>query len=152
MSSTELLQYGSVFLLSIVKLVLGSVPLSLVYIKSFGLSFVLCMTLCCIGGYLGVFIFTNMGKRLWVWWDNLPFNRSREKKPKTMASKRRTIYIKNKYGLWGISFLSPVLLSIPGGCIMASRFYKDKSAIYLRMCIAITVWVWGSGLLLWLVF
>ncbi len=110
------------------------------------------MTLCCIGGYLGVFIFTNWGKRMWLWWDNLRFNRRKVKKPKTMASKRRTIYIKNKYGLWGISFLSPVLLSIPGGCIMASRFYKDKATIYLRMCIAITVWVWGSGLLLWLVF
>jgi len=144
--------YISIFLLSIVKLVLGSVPLSIGFIKVYKISFVISMTLCCIGGYIGVIIFSNVGQKLWDWLGQFAWYRSYiERNPSTIKSRRRIVYIKNKYGLWGISFLSPIILSIPGGCILAARFYSNKSRIFYRMAISITIWVWGSGAILYLI-
>lgn len=151
MEKTEIFQYLSIYLLSIVKLVLGSVPLSMVYIKMNHLSVVACLTLCCLGGFSGTIVFTRLGNNLWIWLETFGWYRSYQANSKkaSIASRRRLINIKNKYGLAGIAFLSPILLSIPGGCILASRFFKNRTSIYIHMFVSIIIWVWGSGLALY---
>jgi hypothetical protein len=64
------------------------------------------------------------------------------KKPKKKFTKgnRRFIKIKNKYGLIGISMLTPVLFSIPIGCFLASRFYAGKKTTIPIMLIGIVFW------------
>jgi hypothetical protein len=153
MAQNEIIQYFSIFLLSIVKLVLGSVPLAILYIKLNHLSFVTSMVVCCLGGFTGMFIFTTLGEKMWIWLDTFEwYKKYKKNNPSTIKSRRRLIHIKNKYGLWGVSFLSPILLSIPGGCLLASRFYSNKGRIYFRMSVSIIVWVWVSGALLNFVF
>jgi hypothetical protein len=68
--------------------------------------------------------------------------RKRKKSPKKVFSKnnRRFISVKNKYGLWGISLLTPVLFSIPIGCFLATRFYKTNSTTFAVMLIGMVVW------------
>lgn len=65
-----------------------------------------------------------------------------KKKKKKVFTKgnRRFIKIKNKYGLIGISALTPILLSIPLGCFLASRFYKGKKTTIPIMLVGILFW------------
>jgi hypothetical protein len=53
---------------------------------------------------------------------------------------RRIVSIFRKYGLFGITFLTPVLLSIPLGTIIANSLEKNKRKIFLYMFISILFW------------
>lgn len=95
-----------------------------------------------VGGTLGMTFFYFLGKQINFWIDTLLNNRKKKKSPKKVFSKtnRRFISVKNKYGLWGISFLTPVLFSIPIGCFLATRFYKNNSATFVVMLSGMVVW------------
>lgn len=92
-----------------------------------GYSFLETICITIFGGSLGFFVFLKFGtviKVLFRKW--FPF------KPKPQFTKRNRfiIRIKTKYGLYGIALLTPCLLSIPLGAILASLFYsKDKRTI-----------------------
>lgn len=53
---------------------------------------------------------------------------------------RRIITLKTKYGLAGIAFLTPVLLSIPIGTFIATKLVHNKSKIILYMAVSISFW------------
>jgi predicted neutral ceramidase superfamily lipid hydrolase len=53
---------------------------------------------------------------------------------------RRLVSIFRKYGLLGIAFLTPVILSIPIGTIVANSFEPNKRKIFLFMFISILFW------------
>lgn len=90
------------------------------------------------GGSTGVvFFYYAMG-----WINTLIDKLLPKKKKKKVFTKgnRRFIKIKNRYGLIGISALTPILLSIPVGCFLASRFYKGKSTTIPIMLAGIVFW------------
>lgn len=90
------------------------------------------------GGTTGVIFFYYA-----TGWLNVLINKILpQKKKKIVFTKgnRRFITIKNKYGLIGISALTPILLSIPLGCFLASRFYKGKSTTIPIMLAGIVFW------------
>ncbi len=90
------------------------------------------------GGFIGVFFFYYFSNLI-----NRALNKFfKKKKKKNIFSKkvRRFIRIKNKYGLVGISLLTPVILSIPVGCFIASRFFSKKK---------ITIFVMLGGVVFW---
>lgn len=90
------------------------------------------------GGTTGVFVFYYT-----TGWINLQLNKLFPKKEKNKVftkGNRRFITIKNKYGLIGISALTPILLSIPLGCFLASRFYADKKTTIPIMLAGIVFW------------
>ena len=53
---------------------------------------------------------------------------------------RRIVSIWLRYGLFGIAFVTPVLLSIPAGAFIACRLEKDRKKVYLGMLISISFW------------
>ena len=53
---------------------------------------------------------------------------------------RRIITIKNKFGLAGLAFISPAILSIPLGTFIAERFYKNKTKIILYFNLSVIFW------------
>lgn len=53
---------------------------------------------------------------------------------------RRFVKIWNKYGLFGISFLTPILLSPPGGAILAIAFGGDRKKMFIYMFIFSVFW------------
>ena len=53
---------------------------------------------------------------------------------------RRIVNLWRNFGLFGIAFLTPVLISIPIGTIFASRLIHNKKKIFLYMFISITFW------------
>lgn len=90
------------------------------------------------GGFTGVIIFYYT-----TGWINIQINRlfpKKENKKIFTKGNRRFIAIKNKYGLIGISVLTPILLSIPIGCFLASRFYTGKKTTIPIMLAGIVFW------------
>lgn len=67
-------------------------------------------------------------------------NRPQKKKKVFTKGSRRMVYIKNKYGLFGIAILSPLVISIPIGAFLAVRYYSDKRKILLYMMASVAAW------------
>jgi len=66
-------------------------------------------------------------------------NNQEQKKVFTKRN-RRLVTIFRKYGLFGIAFLTPVILSIPIGTIIANSLEPKKRKIFLFMFISILFW------------
>jgi hypothetical protein len=91
-----------------------------------------------IGGILGVLAFTYFSKFLLIIWNKYYPKKwiSLRKKRKLFNKRnRRIVNLKSKYGLLGIVLLSPILLSIPIGSFLVTKYYgaKPSNLIYLVM-------------------
>lgn len=53
---------------------------------------------------------------------------------------KRVIKVKQKFGLAGIAFITPILLSTPIGAYLAERFFKNKRKIILYLSAATVIW------------
>jgi hypothetical protein len=89
-----------------------------------------------IGGILGVLVFSFFTKTILYFWSEIwPKKWKPAKKGHQLFNKRnrRIVNIKSKYGLPGIVILSPVLLSIPIGSFLITKYYslKPLNLIYL---------------------
>lgn len=120
----------SVFLLSMLKFILGpmtGMALGLHYVTT---------TLATIGGMMmSVVIFTYFGEWLRSVVLHRFYRNSRKFTPRT-----RRIAAWRKYGLSGIAFLTPLLLTPIGGTLLAVGATKSKGRILLAMFISATGW------------
>ena len=62
-------------------------------------------------------------------------------KPVFTKTNKRYIKVKQKFGILGISFLTPALLSIPIGTFLAIRFYKRR--LLTLVCLSGSVVFWS---------
>lgn len=61
--------------------------------------------------------------------------------PKLFSSRsRKFVRLWRKYGLAGVSFLTPVIISIPIGTIILNAFEDNKKKIFLYMFFSILFW------------
>ncbi len=86
------------------------------------------------GGILGVFVFTYLGAALSKYFAQFHLFKIKYKKLK------KFVRIKNSYGLIGIAAISPVLISIPVGCIISASFEHDKTKIIRYQVISVVFW------------
>ncbi len=63
-----------------------------------------------------------------------------EKKKVFTPRSRKFVRIWNKYGLLGVAFFTPVVISIPIGTIIANAFEDNKKKIFLYMFVSILFW------------
>lgn len=61
-------------------------------------------------------------------------------KKKFTRKNKIIISLRNRYGLFGIILLTPVLLSIPIGAFLAQKYYSKKANILLYMSISVIFW------------
>ncbi len=65
----------------------------------------------------------------------------KEPKKKVFTSRsRKFVRLWKKYGLFGVSFLTPVVISIPLGTIILNAFEDNKQKIFLYMFFSILFW------------
>jgi hypothetical protein len=50
------------------------------------------------------------------------------------------VKVKHRFGLVGIALLTPFLISIPLGCYLAVRYFKNKQRIIAYMFASILFW------------
>ncbi len=111
------------------------------------------------GGTIGILAFTFLGDLLVASWKKLVswfkamFLRTkpevvRRLPPKVFTTRnKRIVWIKMKFGLMGLAFLTPCLLSIPIGTFVVNRMYRRKWKILLALFVSLLFW---SLLLNWL--
>ncbi len=86
------------------------------------------------GGTIGVLVFTYLGAIISKYLSQYHFFKFKHGRLKKL------IHIKNSYGLIGIAFLSPVLISIPVGCIISASFEHDKHKIMRWQLMSVFFW------------
>ncbi|MBL7924396.1 MAG: small multi-drug export protein [Bacteroidia bacterium] len=157
-----------VILLSSVKFVAG--PPFAYYDQRYDFTFFETVLYCVIGGVLGVIIFTFLSRPFFMaeHWLYMKIKKLFQKKAtfsepvadvegnlevhyeyidKKARSRRiftkrnrRVVKVWKKYGLTGIAIITPVLLSIPIGTILANLLESNKKKIILYMFFSILFW------------
>ncbi len=137
MDISVITEFAIVFLLASVKF---AVAVGYVLLPTSNFTYAEMIETLVAGGSFGIIVFYYFSN--WINKQiNKLFNRKKKKKKKlSTKSTRRFINIKNKYGLIGISLLTPVVLSIPVGSFLASRFYSKKKY---------TIWIMIAGVVFW---
>ncbi len=127
----EIWVYITIYVLCMLKIVFGP---TMGYAAGFH---PLVSTLLTIAGMMTtISIFSFYGDRL----RHTAFMRFFKFKKVFSPQSRRFVKIWNKYGLIGISFLTPILLSPPGGAILAVAFGGSKKHMLLYMFIFSVMW------------
>lgn len=135
------LQIVSVFLMSTVKFVFGGVPLALLY----GFSFFKTVTITSLGGFTGSSIFVYASDKIIDFY----LKRKAGKEQKNPSPEQKKIFtrrnkiivrVKKRFGLLGISLMTPSFFSIPIGCFLAVRYFKNKHQILVYMFGSILFW------------
>lgn len=109
----------------------------------YNMTFVQSVLLTSIGGCTGVVFFTHLSKAvinlfsaLTIW---LQIPRSRKPRRKFTFRHRMIVRIKQRYGLWGLVVLTPVLFSIPLGSFLAERYFPRRNTMY-DLFLSVVVW------------
>jgi hypothetical protein len=94
------------------------------------------------GGLTGTVIFTFLSASLINWWKHFKAKYfTTHKKAKVFTkSNRRIIRIKRRFGLAGIAFFTPILLSVPLGAFLGERFYRKKQKVIFALSLSIILW------------
>ena len=96
-----------------------------------------------IGGIIGIIVFAFLSKGLFKLIDLLwPKRQNGPGRSKGIFTRRnrRLIFLKNKYGLPGIVILTPVLLSIPVGAFLITKYFGRKKINYLYLLTGQFLW------------
>jgi membrane protein DedA with SNARE-associated domain len=127
----EFFKIISIILLTMIKFIAGP---TLGYAA--GLSFFTTIIITIIGMMLSVFLFTFLGNIIRIKILDKIFKR------KKVFSKRsrRFVSIWKNYGIKGVAFLTPLLLTPIGGTIILTSYHTSKRIIILYMSISALFW------------
>lgn len=109
----------------------------------FKMSFIETILYTNIGGLLGIVGFTFLSKGIIRLVELIRLkNHGSRKKPKYTFTKRnrRLVTLRKKYGLPGIAFLTPVILSIPVGSFLIEKYYGTNKRNFLFLVLSNVVW------------
>lgn len=96
--------------------------------------FLLLLTM--IGGIIGIIIFTQIGLDLERWLVNKFPNWFK----RFTFKNRILVKLRRNFGIWGISFLTPILLGIPVGVALCLTLTTDKRKIIRPMIFSLVIW------------
>jgi membrane protein DedA with SNARE-associated domain len=91
-----------------------------------------------IGGSLGVLAFYFFGE--WIMHKWKTFRNAKSTPKKFTKTNRFIVKVRKKYGLIGLALITPVLLSIPVGCIIAARYYRFSYKVILYLLASVVFW------------
>lgn len=136
--SAEFLRAISIFFLSATKLLWA--PGTAV---AAGLTFWETIFLTSTGGITGIIFFYYFGHIIFTAFDNWKAKRRKNVVVKKVFTRRRrmVVNVKSKFGIIGLTFLTPCILSIPIGCVIAAKFYYHNR-LTLPLLLTFTV-VWS---------
>jgi hypothetical protein len=131
----------SLFLLTSVKFVVG-VPAAYAAMK---MTFWELSAFSSISGIFGVACFVFLSDWLFKILGNLkmkyfPPKETAKKRKVFSKSARRYVSIVRKYGLAGLALLTPTLLSIPIGTILARKFFPNRTKVFFYLSGSVILW------------
>jgi hypothetical protein len=95
-----------------------------------------------LGGLIGIVAFTFFSKGLIHLWEGFVPGKRQGKKQRKVFTKRnrRLVIMRTRYGLPGIVFLTPVLLSIPIGTFLITKYYGSSKKIFFYFLVSNVAW------------
>jgi len=130
----------SLFLLTSVKFVIG-VPATFTALK---MNFFELLIFASLAGIFGVACFVFLSDWLFKIWDMLRMRYfpKKEKAKKVVFSKnsRRFVSFVRKYGLIGLALLTPTLISIPVGTILARKLFPNRWKVFVYISGSVVLW------------
>jgi hypothetical protein len=134
----ELAKIISVFLASAVAFGKLGMPTAVALFK---FDFMRVILVSCAGGIAGNLFFTYLSAAIFKGVHNYRARKNLIHKKKIFNRfTRRIIRVKQKFGLVGIAFITPMFLSTPLGAFIAGRFYRNKRRIVLYFSISMVFW------------
>jgi len=135
MGLTDILEFIGLFLLAATKF---AVAVGVLVSPITNYSYLECVLMLITGGFTGIIFFYYFSN----WVNKMIAKLFQNKKKKKVFSRKvkRFINIKNKYGLIGIALITPVVISIPVGSFIASRFFSKKRYTLLFMLAGVVFW------------
>lgn len=127
----EILKVVSILLLTMLKFIAGP---TLGYAAGF--SFLGSVVVTVAGMMMSVMLFTFLGKML----KETVLKRFFAKKKKFTPRTRKFVTIWKKYGLPGVAFLTPLILTPIGGTILLTTFGSPKNKIVISMFLSAIFW------------
>ncbi len=124
-----------VMLLSTLKHTLVGVPSG--FAAGFGMFEVILYT--AIGGTVGVFFFmyfANTVKKAYLWY----LKKRGIKARKFTKTNRFVVRIKQRFGLYGLAFITPPIISVPIGAIIVATIYKNKTRAFAFLVGGVLFW------------
>ncbi len=113
----------------------------------YGFNYIETVIITSIGGVLGIFFFYYLSSFiLWLHRRVFPNRNNKTKKPPSLTKKKFTfrnkliIRLKSNFGLIGIAFFTPIILSIPLGSFLAHRYYLKNKLVLPLMLSGVFFW------------
>jgi hypothetical protein len=128
-----ILKIITVVLWSAVKYIVG-----ISFAIGFGFSHVNIFVLTVGGGMLGVVVYLYLWQLILTIWHR--FRPKKNKPIKFSPFKRKLVKFIKKYEVWGIAFLTPILLTPPIGTVLAASIEHNKWRIKLLMLFSFIFW------------
>ncbi len=129
-----ILEILGLFLLSSVKFLFA--PASTIAL-GYDLPKTIIITFC--GGSFGITIFYFLGSAISNWWAKHKKAPKKKKKIFTTTN-RKIVFIKNKYGLIGLSLITPGIISIPVGSILAAKYFRHDKRTFPFLIASLFIW------------
>lgn len=130
----------SVVFLSSFKLMMG-IPFALLV---YGYSFHETVMMTSVGGILGVVVFTYFSEWIINMWNRFrkktSTDRYNKKKQIFTRSNRLIVKVKSKFGIMGIAFISPSIITIPIGTFILVRYFRNKRKIIVYESASVVFW------------
>lgn len=101
------------------------------------------------GGVFGVIVFYFFGHLIFSFWENIRHRRYARKgllvPPRRSFSRRNRFIVtfKEKFGIIGLALVTPALLSIPVGSVVAARFYYGNKRTLPLLIFSTLGWAFG---------
>lgn len=100
------------------------------------------------GGVTGNIIFTNLSAAIIKWRHNFRLRRGKIHQRRIFTKfNRRVIRVKQRFGLAGIAFITP-MIGMPVGALLAERFFKNRMRVIFYLSVSVVFWSVALYLLL----
>ncbi len=130
------IKYLSVFLTAMVKFALAP-PLAYGFQVGFLTAFLLTLS----GFMTTIFIMSFFGEKIRLWYQNRQKTKYPNKVKKIFSKQKRfLVRVWKRTGIWGVAFLTPILLSPLGGSGLAVALGVPKERIIFAMLISGIFW------------
>lgn len=106
------------------------------YDYNFGESMILAVT----GGMMGVIFFGYTRDALKMLWYKYVGKPKAHKQFRVNWRTRLIVRIRQRFGLAGIAFLTPIVLTVPVGTMIALSMYRSKPKVFAYMLVSFTFW------------
>lgn len=137
MARVELIKAISIFFLSSVKLMFAPGTAA-----AAGFDFWETVIITTAGGMTGILFFYFFGHMLFVAIDDFQRKRRKMDVPKKVFTRRNRfiITLRGKVGVIGLTFLTPALISIPIGSVIAAKYYYNQKMTLPLLLLFTFVW------------